>query len=136
MFEPRKVSYYYVTATDRSADSPGILAELAGSGVNLLAFSMTPMGPDHTQYALFPENPEAFESIARKAGLQLSGPHRALILTGEDKVGAIDTIFRRLEGAGIHVFSSNAIAGSKGVFGLVLYVKPDEVDPAFDVLAS
>jgi hypothetical protein len=135
MLDIGKVSYFYTTATDRPGEGAGVLRVLSDHGVNLRAFSATPMGPDHTHFVLFPERPEAMVRILQDAGLLVSGPHHALLVEGEDEIGALEGLYRTLQERGIHVYSSLAI-GSRGRFGCILYLKPSDLDPALDALAN
>ncbi len=55
----RKVEYFYVMVEDQPGAAFKLLSELTESGVNLLAFSATPMWPELTQVVLYPEDPIA-----------------------------------------------------------------------------
>ena len=48
----RRSNYYYVTVKDEPGEGHRLLADLAGLGVNLLAFTAIPTGPIRTQFAL------------------------------------------------------------------------------------
>ena len=51
---------------------------------NLLAFTAVPVGLDTTQLTLFPEDPPKMRSEAQRAGMALDGPHRALLVQGDE----------------------------------------------------
>lgn len=55
-FTIRPVDYFYTTIRDQPGEAYNLLSQLAGLGVNLLAFSGIPLGPMHTQLTLFPED--------------------------------------------------------------------------------
>ena len=84
----RRVEYFHATVVDQPGEAYKILSALAGLGVNLLGFTAVPIGPDHTQITLFPEDPGKMKSEAQKAGMALDGPHRALLVQGDDELGA------------------------------------------------
>lgn len=136
MLDVQKVSYFHATAANPASEARGVLELLGRDGVNLLGFTATPIGPVHTQYTLFPEDPATFERVAGQAGLQAMGPHHAIMIRGEDKVGALEAVFRKLESADVHVYSSTALAGRGGAFSLLVYLRPNDVDRAVEALAA
>ena len=50
-FTIRRVDYFYATVRDEPGAAHRILSQLAGLGVNLLAFSAVPTGPERAQLA-------------------------------------------------------------------------------------
>jgi hypothetical protein len=120
------------------ADTPeragALLAELAGLGVNLLAFSAVPMGPVRTELTLFPEDGPAFEAAARRAGLAIDGPHGALLVQGDDELGALGRVHALLSQANVDVFASSGVADGRGGFGYVIYVPPEHLERAVSAL--
>jgi hypothetical protein len=119
-------------------DEPGaayrILAQLSGLGVNLLAFTAVPTGPTRAQFALFPENDGKLTTAARQAGLQLDGPHRALLVQGDDELGAFASVHQRLFEAGVDVYASSGVTDGRGSFGYVVYVREDQFELATSAL--
>lgn len=53
-FTIQRVQYFYTTVKDQPGEAYKMLNMLAGIGVNLLAFSAIPVGPNSTQLAVFP----------------------------------------------------------------------------------
>ena len=88
----RRVEYFHATVVDQPGEAYKVLSALAGLGVNLLAFTAVPVGPDRTQLTLFPEDAGSMKSEARKAGMALDGPHRALLVQGEDELGVLAAV--------------------------------------------
>jgi len=115
-------------------DQPGeaykLLSRLASLGVNLLAFHAVPTGPDLTQLTLFPEDAASMLATAQKAGLVLDGPHSALLAQGDDELGSFARIHEKLYGANVNVYASTGVVDGRGLFGYVLYIRPDEFDNA------
>jgi hypothetical protein len=72
----RRVEYFHATVVDQPGEAYKVLSVLAGLGVNLLAFTAVPVGPDRTQITLFPEDPGKMKSEAQKARMVPDGPHR------------------------------------------------------------
>jgi hypothetical protein len=133
-FEIRRADYYYVVIADVPERAGALLSELAGLGVNLLAFSAVPMGPVRTELTLFPEDGSAFEAAARHAGLAFDGPHGALLVQGDDELGALSRVHAQLSQAGVDVFASSGVADGRGGFGYVIYVRSEHFDRAVSAL--
>jgi hypothetical protein len=129
-YEISKVNYYYATVPDRPGEAYNLLSALSEEGINLLAFAAIPFGPTRTQLTLFPDDSLAMEAEARKAGLELDGPHHALFVRGDDELGALARIHEKLTSAGVNVFASSGVADGSGSFGYVLYVRPEDFDRA------
>jgi hypothetical protein len=130
----RGVEYFHSTAEDRPGQAYELLAKLASADVNLLAFTAIPVGAAHTQLTLFPENTERLIVAAEKLGLTLIGPHRAFLIQGDDRLGALAEIHRRLYDARINVFVSSGVTDGQGGYGYVMYVRPEDYNSAAHVL--
>ncbi|MHC5011102.1 MAG: hypothetical protein ACYTG6_09155 [Planctomycetota bacterium] len=130
----RRAEYFYVTVTDQPGEGYRLLSRLARLGVNLLAFTAVPVGPMRTQFALFPEDVAQLTDAAREATLALDGPHPALLVHGDDELGALAGIHEKLFKAGVNVYASSGVTDGKGSFGYVLYVQPDQFQRAVEAL--
>lgn len=130
----RRVDYFYATVTDEPGEGYHVLTALAEQGVNLVAFTGVPIGPMRTQLTIFPEDTPKMVEAARKAGLQLDGPHPAFLVQGDDELGALAKIHRRLYAANVSVYASSGVTDGQGSFGYVLYVRPDEYERAVEAL--
>jgi len=126
----RTVDYYYLTVPDEQAQGAGLLAALAARGVNLLAFAAVPLGPRRTQLTIFPDDGGQLVDEAARNNQHLDGPHPALLVQGDDELGALAGIHGRLADAGVQVFASSGVTDGRGGFGYVLYVPPDAMAPA------
>lgn len=133
-YQIRKVDYYYASVKDQPGEAYKILNELANQGINLLAFTAVPIGPMTTQMALFPEQGAKLQTVATRAGMALDGPHRALLVQGDDRMGALAEIHERLYRARVNVYASTAVTDGKGCFGYLVYVRPEEYDRAASAL--
>ncbi len=126
----RRVDYFYATIRDEPGEGYRILAQPAELGVNLLAFVAIPVGPMRTQITLFPDDTPKLTQAAKQAGLTLDGPHRALLVQGDDHLGALASIHEKLADARVNIYASNAVTDGKGSYGYVLYVRPEKYDQA------
>jgi hypothetical protein len=133
-FTVRRVEYFHTTVADRPGEAFKLLSQLADLGVDLIAFTAVPVGPTHAQLTIFPENPLKLASEAKKAGLVMDGPHHALLVQGDDELGALARIHQRIFDAGMNVYASSGVADGKGSFGYVIYVKPDDYERAAEAL--
>lgn len=127
----RRVDYFYTTVGEGAYR---LLNDLAGLGVNLLALHTVPLGPDSTQLTMFPEETRVFVSAAEKARLKLDGPHRALLVQGDDQMGALAGIHAKLRAANVSVFASMCVTDGHGYYGYVIYLRPEDADKAAKAL--
>jgi hypothetical protein len=133
-FNIRRADYFYTAIQNQPGEGHRLLSELANLGVNLLAFTEVPVGPTRTQLTLFPEDAGKLSAAAKKAGLQLDGPHPALLVSGDDELGALAEIREKLYEADVNVFASTGVTDGAGSYGYVMYVKGNEIDRAMQAL--
>ena len=133
-FSISRVAYFNTTVRDRPGEAYRTLQLLADVGINLLAFTATPVGPTSAQLTLFPEDASLLTDTASKASLQLDGPHPALLVQGDDKLGALAQIHESLFAANVNVYASSGVTDGRGGFGYVVYVRPDQFDQACKAL--
>ena len=131
----RLVEYFYVMAPQKPGVGAALLAELQQAGVNLLAFSGFPSGRG-AQVDFIPEDPAAFRAAARKAKWKVTGPKRALLVTGDDRAGVVAEIMRRLAEAKINVTAIDAVCAGAGRYGAILWVAPRDVTRAARALGA
>lgn len=133
-FDIRRVDYFYTTVKDRPGESHKLLALLGDLGVNQLAFNATPIGPDHVQLTLFPEDKLKLVSEAEKAQLPLDGPYPAILAQGDDQLGTLANIHVKLYEVGINVYASTGVTDGRGGFGYIIYLHPEDYEKASAVL--
>ncbi len=73
-------------------------------------------------------------SEARKAGLVLIGPHRALLVQGDDEMGALADIHAKLFRVNVNVYASTGVTDGEGSFGYIVYVRPEDFEKAASTL--
>ena len=133
-FKIRKVEYFTTTVQDRPGEAYKLLSVLEDLGLNLVAFTAVPVGPDTTQLTLFPEDPSKMKGEAQKAGMALDGPHRALLVQGDDELGALAVVHERIYKTGVNVYASNAVSDGLGKYGYLIYVRPEDYERAAKAL--
>ena len=133
-FNIKRVEYFKITVGDHAAEGAKLLSLFASAGVGLLAFKAVPLDSLQTQFTLFPNDGLTMTDGAKKAGLQLDGPHSALIIQGDDESGASADIYEKLSLADIKVNESSGIADIQGSYGVILYLEPEDCEKAMAVL--
>lgn len=131
----RRVACFVTSVEDLPGEAYIVLLSLSGLGVNLLAFTVAPVGPGRSRLTLFPEDAERMASEARRAGVTLDGPHRALLVQGDDEPGALAEIHQRLYQAKVNVLASSGVTLGGG-FGYVIQVRPEDFDRAAEALEA
>ena len=133
-FEIRRVEYFYTTVKDQPGEAYKILSLLAGLGINLLAVTAVPFGPMNTQLTIFPEDAGRLRVEAQKSGLKLEGPQPALLVHGDDKLGALVEVHMKLFDADVNIYASSGVSDGKGSYGYIIYVRPDDYEKAVTAL--
>ncbi len=132
----RRVEYYYVVVKDKPGAGAGVLTALRDAGVNLLAYLGFPGSRGTSQIDLVPEDPAALKTAAKKAGLKLSRAKRAFLVEGDDRVGAVAELTRRLGNADVNLTAACATVAGNGRFGMILWVPPTSFGKAARVLGA
>ncbi|MCL7489715.1 MAG: ACT domain-containing protein [Desulfobulbaceae bacterium] len=133
-FTIQRVQYFYTTVRDQPGEAYKLLNLLSSMGVDQLAFSAIPVGPNSTQLAVFPEDPAKLASEAKLAGMVLDGPHHALLIQGDDELGSLAGIHQKLYEADINVYASSGVTDGRGSYGYLIYVKEDDFERAATTL--
>ena len=122
----RKVVYYKTEVPDKPGEGARILVALKAEGVNMLAFSGFPSGR-RAQMDFMPEEEALFKKAAQRAGLKLSTKKTGFLVQGDDRVGAVSEIMTKVAAAKINITALDAIVAGGGRYGVIFWVKPDDV---------
>jgi hypothetical protein len=133
-YQVRRAEYFYTTVTDEPGQALNLLTLLAEKGINLLAFTAVPVGPNRTQLTIFPDDVAKAVSEAKKAQLPLDGPYAALLVQGKDALGALAAIHAKLYEAKVDVYASSGLADGRGGYGYMIYVKGQDYDASLRAL--
>ena len=133
-FTIRRATYYYANVRDELGAAYGVLSQLAALGVDLLAFTAVPSGSSLAQFALFPADPNKLVAEARTANLALDGPYHAVLVQGDDELGALAEVHKQLADAGIDIYASSGVTDGRGTFGYVIYVREGQFENAASAL--
>jgi hypothetical protein len=129
-----RVEYYHTTVADQPGEAYKFLSQLAGLGINLLAFTAVPVGPSVTQITIFPDDPPQLKHEATKIGLILDGPHKAFLVQGDDELGSLAEIHRKIYEADVNVYSASGVTDGQGSFGYIVYVRAQDFEAAATAL--
>ena len=130
----RRADYFYVNVRDQPGEAYKLLALFAARGINLLAFTAVPTGEARAQLTIFPDDPQHLVSEARQAALALDGPYHALLVQGDDELGALADVHRKLYDAGVNVYAAHGVADGRHGFGYLIYIRPDDFEKAANAL--
>ena len=85
---------------------------------------------------MIPADQAAFKAAARKAKVKLVGPKTGFLVQGDDRVGAVAEFMTKLSEAGINVTALDAVTAGAGRYGVILWVKPRDVNKAAKTLGA
>ena len=129
-----RVEYFHTTIQDRPGEAYRFLSQLALLRINLLAFTAIPVTETDTRVTVYPENPKFMKNEASRAGLYLEGPHHALLVQCDDRLGALADIHLKIFEADVNVESANGVSDGRGAFGYVIHVREEDFDKAAKAL--
>ena len=129
-----RVEYYHTTIKDRPGEAYKFLSQLALLRINLLAFTAIPVSETATRVTVYPENPKFMKNEAARAGLYLEGPHPALLVQCDDRLGALAAIHLRIYEAEVNVESASGVTDGRNAFGYVIHVKKEDFEKAAEAL--
>jgi hypothetical protein len=133
-YKIRQIDYFYTDVADEPGTAYKVLTQLSELGINQLAFSAVPTGPNKTQLAIFPEDSLKLIQMAKTANMKLDGPHNAILVQGDDKMGTLVEIHNKLFLANVNIYASNGVTDGDGSFGYLIYIRPSEFDRAVEAL--
>ena len=129
-FYVRRVDYFNTTITDQPGEGYKFLTQLADLGINMVAFTAVPVGPTSTQLTIFPDDTPKMAVAGKRAGMALDGPHSAILVQGDDEMGALVGVHEQLQAANVNVFAATAVTDGHGRYGYVLYIRREEYERA------
>jgi len=119
----RAVEYFYTRFENEPRKAYELLAQLASEEINLLAFSAIPFGPNHVELTIFPDRGSHFQAFAKRAGWTITGPQHAILIQGDDRLGALAEIHAKLRDARVSVYASTGVTDGQGRYGYIIYTK-------------
>ena len=120
----RKVNYFNLTVPNRAGQAEQILREVRGENINMHAFTGFPLRAGKTQIDLVTDESAKVRKMARKNDWRISKSKKAFLVTGNDEIGAVHKVLKKLADNKINVTAADAVAAGKGRYGMILWVKP------------
>ncbi len=131
----QRVEYFYVQVPNKPGEGARYLTALAEASINLLAFSGFPEGRG-SQLDFVPTDGAAFRGFAKRSNWKVTGPKRAFLLSGSDRVGVVAEMHARLAAAKINVTAIDAVCAGDGRYGAILWVAARDYNKAAAVLGA
>jgi hypothetical protein len=131
----QRLDYYAVSVPNKPGEAARILTALEESGVNLTGFSGFPEGR-RAQMDFIPADAGAFKAFAKKERLAIGPKKTCFVVQGEDRPGAVAALARKVAEAGINITAAQAICAGQDRYGVLLWVKPEDVRKAARVLGA
>lgn len=125
----RKVDYFAMDVPQKTGEGARLLNLVRDAGLNLLAFTGFPSGR-RAQIDFIPEDPGAFQAVAKRARLRIRAKKTGFMVQGDDHPGAVADLMSRLAQANINVTAIDAVCAGQGRYGAIFWVKPRDVKKA------
>jgi hypothetical protein len=130
----RRVDYFSLELPDEPGEAFRILGKLKDARVSLLNCTGFPTGSGKGQMSVVPADPDSFLKAAKAAGLAVGAKKQVFLVQGTDRVGAAAELFKKLADAKVNVTAYNATCAPGGGFGMILWVKPQDLKAAAKAL--
>ena len=130
----RRIDYYYATVEDMPGEGYRILAGLQDRDISLVAFTAYPLPDGRCQLDMVPSDSEKFRKAVNALAIKITGPRKAFLFQGDDKVGVLANIHRKLVDNDINALAANGVCDGKGGFGYILWVPKDQYETAAKAL--
>jgi hypothetical protein len=135
-YRVRKVNYCKMTIPSRAGQAEAVLGAVKEAGINMHAFSGFPTKAGKSQIDFISEDSAAIRRLAKRSSWRLSKSKKAFLIQGNDEIGAIHKIFKKLADEKINVTAADAVAAGVGRYGMILWVKPKVYNRAARVLKA
>ena len=132
----KRVEYFHTEVKDQPGEGFRLLGSLKEHGVTLISCTAFPTRWGKTKVTMVPKDSEALIVAAKAANVPLSVRKTAFLVQGQDRPGAMAEALKRLADAKVNVTSSNATVSQDGTFGMILWVKPKDVEAAARCLSA
>jgi len=126
----KRANYYHTIVDDHHGKGYWLLEHFRQKGVNLQAFIVFPLGGGKSQLDFVVEDVEILRQAALSAGIKLTGPKRAFMAQGDDEVGAIVDLHRKLTAAEINIHAGSGLSGGAGSFCYLFWVRSEDYEDA------
>jgi len=123
-YRVREVNYFSLSLPNRAGQVEKILREVRSAEINLYAFTGFPQKAGKTQVDLVTDESTKLQRIAKKNSWRVSKTKKAFLVTGNDEIGAVHEVLKKLADDKISVVAADAVSAGTGHYGMILWVKP------------
>jgi hypothetical protein len=131
----RKVEHFSTLVPNRPGQAFMVLSTLVSAGVDLLACTGTQRGR-RAQIEVVPDDSAKLRRAARKAGLEFESCRTGYLIRGKDRPGALASHLAKLAGKQVNVTGIDALTAGRGRWGAIIWVDPEDVARATQVLRA
>jgi hypothetical protein len=135
-YESCAVDYVYLMVKDRPGEGAAVLEALKHAGIDLLAFSGFPAKGGKAQLDVVSRDIPGVKRVAKACGWKLSPVKRGFLVRGDDRVGAVADVVRKLADAKVNVTALDAVSAGNGRFAMIFWVKSASRAKAAKVLQA
>ena len=117
----------------RALDAKIWLLHVCAPDPQFIGYELDPAAMRDVVAKRYHEEHRELQAMARRlrdGGLDCT----ALLVQGDDELGALAGVHQKLFEAGVNVYASTGVADGRGSYGYVLYVRPDEYARAASAL--
>lgn len=119
--EITRVEFYVGAIPHKTGEGAKILSAFQEAGINLIGFLGYKKSARNAEVIFFvAEKTQGVGKAAKKAGLALGPKGKGLLVSGEDRIGAVAETMGKLSAAGVNVESLHAVCGGAGRYGAVI----------------
>ncbi len=129
-----QVEYFNITVGDDISEASQLISSIVEAGADFHAFKSVHVEQGKTQFTFFAKDSSKITDGAKKANLKLDGPYPAVLIKGDEKAGALGSIYKKLSLAGIKVNEACGIADINAGYGVVLYLGQEDCDKVISAL--
>lgn len=133
-YRVRKVNYCKLKVSSRAGQGEKVLSAIKEAGISMQAFSGFPVGGGKAQIDLVSDDMASIRRLAKNEGWRLSDTKKAFLVQGNDEIGAIHKLIKKLADEKINITAADAVAAGAGRYGMIMWVKPKDYRKATRVL--
>jgi len=122
----RKVEFCSLSVPNRAGQAAQVLGVLKEAGVNLIAFTGAVTKGGRARFDLVSDELVRIRRLATQHRWRLGGTRKGFLVQGLDEVGAVYQHIQKLADRKIDVAAADAVAAGKGLFGMILWVRPKD----------
>ena len=135
--EIKVVEYHMGTVPNKVGEGARVLEGLKNAGINLLGFLGYPKSARVTELvAVVEEKTKGVAAIMKKAGVTPTSKGKGLLLTGDDRPGAVAEWVVKISAAGINIVSLHAVCAGAGRYGALIAVASLDLKKANKALCA